>query len=92
MATFPTLELNGRAVDEYEIDCFGLDQEDINPDNLLFTYAEFIDTGKHLTDNQLYKLSKKYPDIIYRLAHDLMSEDSPYHQLYGHLVDNTIES
>ena len=92
MKTWPNLELNGRAIDEYEIDCFGLSEEDITPDNLLFTYAEFADKGKPLTDSQLYILSKKYPDIIYRLAYDLMSEDSYYHKLYGHLVDNTIES
>lgn len=71
MEDFPTLELNGREIDEYEIDCFGLSEEEITPDNLLFTYAEFKDKGKPLTDNQLYKLSKKYPEVIARLVQSL---------------------
>ena len=72
MTTFPILELNGRAIDEYEIDCFGLEPEEITPTNLLFTYAEFMDNGKPLTDSQLSILSRKYPDVIASLIQSVL--------------------
>lgn len=72
---FPILELNGREIDDYEIDCFGLEPEEMTPDNLLFTYAEFKDKGKPLTDSQLYILSKKYPEVIARLVQSLLKRN-----------------
>ena len=80
-----TLELNGKQVVEVEIDCYGLSQEEIDSGKLLFTYAEF-ETGKPLTDNQLVRLSKKYPEVIYTLVADMMSPNSPSHAKYKKFV------
>ena len=67
------MTLNGREIDDYQIDCFGLAPEEMTPGNLLFTYAEYKDNGKPLTDSQLYILSKKYPEVIAFLIQDLLT-------------------
>lgn len=75
------MTLNGKKVADYETDCFGMDKNEIDPAEMLFTYAEF-ENGRELTDNQLDKLSKKYPEVLYNLLRDDIPKDSPIHARY----------
>ena len=82
LRTYPTLELNGKQVGDYETDCFMMTEEGLDTAPLLFTYACFEDE-RPLTDNQLYKLSKQYPSVVYILTYDMLSETSPLHTRFA---------
>lgn len=61
------MELNGKKVTEYLIDLSEFrGQPAPGPNEVLFCYAEY-ETGKALSDSQLVKLSKKYPEVIKQL-------------------------
>lgn len=83
LKTYPEIELNGRKVDDYQTDAFGITQEEIDNASLLFTYGVFENTDRELTDNQLIKLSKKYPSVLYILLYDLIAKDSPIHKKFA---------
>lgn len=85
---YPDLKFDGKTVSEYEIDLFSISDNELNPTELLFTYAKF-ENGKRLTDNQLRKLSKQYPEIIYLLINDLLPEDSIHHATYQPMLVDT---
>jgi hypothetical protein len=83
---YPNLELNGKVVTEYQTDIYGMSDEELDPADLLFNYAEF-ENGRELTDNQLIKLSKKYKHVLYLLVKDDLPEDSPHHVKYQAMLD-----
>lgn len=58
------MKLNGRKVVDAQVD--GIDAKDY-PDfcDAYFSYAVFLDTGAELTEDELDKLTEKYPDVIY---------------------------
>ena len=86
---YPILKFNGRTVTMYQIDLYGVPEEDLDPAHLYFTYAEFDDCQKTLTENQLLRLGRKYPEIIYLLIKDdLLPKDSLHHATYQHLITN----
>lgn len=81
MTTYPDLKLKGKLVTEYQTDFFGISKEELDPADLLFTYAEF-ESGRELTDKQLITLSKKYKHVLYLLVKDDLPKDSPHHAKY----------
>lgn len=62
------MELNGRAVDDANID--GVDTKDY-PDfcDAYFSFATYQD-GTELSDDELDELTKKYSDIVNQMAHE----------------------
>ena len=83
LKNWPTLELNGRTITDYETDFYGVGQEEIDTGTLLFTYAAFDDKDKSLTDNQLVILSSKYRWVVYLMSLNYLSKDSPKHKKYA---------
>ena len=81
MSEYPDLELKGKLVTEYQTDFFGISKEELDPADLLFTYAEF-ESGRELTDKQLITLSKKYKHVLYLLVKDDLPKDSLHHAKY----------
>ena len=68
------MTLNGKKIEEFEIDFYGMSLGEIQSGDVLFTYAAFED-DKPLTNSQLYILSKKYPQVIYLLVQDLLKSN-----------------
>lgn len=83
LKNWPTLELNGRTITDYETDFYGVGQDEIDTGLLQFTYAAFDDKDQSLTDNQLDRLSSKYRWVVYLLSLNFLSEDSPKHKKYA---------
>lgn len=79
------MELNGKKVVDWEMDLYGATQEELNPYKLLFTDGEF-EKGIQMTGLQLEKLSRKYPDIIYRIIKKDLAKDSPLHAEFANYV------
>jgi len=75
------MELNGRQVVDYESDFFMMDEDEFDPTTSLFTDAYF-ENGSKLTYLQIKKLSEKYPEVIYALAKEYLSEGNPLHEQY----------
>ena len=83
------MELNGNKVVDWDMDLYGATQEELNPYKLLFTDAEF-ENGCTLTGPQLHKLSKKYPNIIYRIIKKDLAKDSPLHAEFANYVPKAV--
>ena len=83
---YPILKFNGRPVSMYLIDCYGISDNELNPAELGFIEAEFSDCNKPLTEFQLVRLSKQYPQVIYSLIQDWLPDDSLHHATYKPLT------
>lgn len=79
------MELNGNKVVDWEMDLYGATEDELNPYNLLFTGGEFAN-GCSLTGVQLHKLSKKYPNVIYQIIKEDLSDDNPLHKEFANYV------
>jgi hypothetical protein len=81
MTEYPNLELNGLVIDDYGTEIQGIPEDQLDPAQLLFTYAAFTN-GKELTCGQLTELSEKYRNILYLLIKDDLPDNSPHHLAY----------
>ncbi|CAB4133508.1 hypothetical protein UFOVP257_230 [uncultured Caudovirales phage] len=68
-----TVQFRDRMVDNLSID--GVDYKDF-PDfcDAYFDYAEWVDTGIPLNDDELNVLSEEHGDIINAMAHDSVND------------------
>ena len=61
------IKFNGRVIDSIEVD--GVDPRDY-PDfcDSYFSYAEYVDTGEPLDDDELIRLGDEQPELLGEMA------------------------
>ncbi len=79
-----TIQFRNRMVCNLSID--GVNYNDF-PDfcDVYFEYAEWADTGKPLTDEELHSLSDEHGDIINEMAHERTIDYAS--DMYDYLTD-----